>query len=298
MIERSKLTLMTFPMDEDIQKKRLTYDDVFRLAVECGLSYLDVMHVSKKAIPQYVSLMEKYKISVYCYIDVVSLFLPDWMIRASVKAGIKTAKSLRAEKFMIVPYIPVMDTGKATRWGREKTLQKLAHGFAIAVREGRQQDIPICFETTPRSEIHLSGTKDCLEVLTNVSGLEYVHDTANMLPAGEQPLTAFETMLPYTSHIHLKDVTLTDTANPGPFAEVTGDGKQMTRCRWGDGVIPIQRIVQTAKAQGYQGKYAIEYASPELSNRSFADHKQQLQLFLQHLDCAAEPVNGFLREQQ
>ena len=289
---------MTFPMDEDIKKKLLTHDDVFRLAVECGLSYLDVMHVSKKAIPQYVSLMGEYKVSVYCYIDVVSLFLPDWMIRATVKSGVKTAKSLRAEKFMIVPYIPIVDTGKASRWGREKTLQKLAHGFAIAVREGRQQDIPICFETTPRSEIHLSGTKDCLEVLTNVSGLEYVHDTANMLPAGEQPLTAFETMLPYTSHIHLKDVTLTDTANPGPFAEVTGDGKQMTRCRWGDGVIPIQRIVQTAKAQGYQGKYAIEYASPELSNRSFADHKQQLQLFLQHLDCAAEPVNGFLREQQ
>ena len=284
MIERSKLSLMTFPMDEDIKKKLLTHEDVFRLAVECGLSYLDVMHVSKKAIPQYVSLMGKYKVSVYCYIDVVSLFLPDWMIRATVKAGVKTAKSLRAEKFMIVPYIPIVDTGKASRWGREKTLQKLAHGFEIAVREGQLQDIPVCFETTPKSAIYLSGAKDCTEVLAKVNGLEYVHDTANMLPAGEQPLTAFETMLPYTSHIHLKDVTLSESPNPGPFAEVTSDGKLMTRCLWGDGVIPIQKIVQTAEAQGYQGKYAIEYASPELPNRSFADHKQQLQLFLHHLD--------------
>ena len=62
-------------------------------------------------------------------------------------------------------------------------------GFQTAVAEGKKRGLTVCFETTPHDELALSSAKDCGTVLNAVNGLKLVFDTANMLPAGEAPLT-------------------------------------------------------------------------------------------------------------
>ena len=80
----------------------------------------------------------------------------------------RVAKDLGAEFFMIVPYYPVIDNRKAQKSGKQKTLDQLVSGFALAVEKGKEYGLKVCFETTPQEDIRLSGIEDCRYVLVRV----------------------------------------------------------------------------------------------------------------------------------
>lgn len=119
-------------------------------------------------------------------------------------------------------------------------------------------------------------------MLEQVPGLRLVYDTANMLPCGEDPLEYYRALSQYVVHTHAKDVALSAYQDTGmeKYAERVLDGRAMTCCVSGRGVVPLRQICDEMEKQGYTGAYALEYAHPEQSPAGYDLHSRQLQ---QHL---------------
>ena len=281
-----RFSLMTMNLAKELIRGSMTVEDALRLVAEEGIPYVDVMRVSPKELGTYQKAITATGVKVCCYICYVSLFSGEKAIRSALEKDLCTAKSLGAQRVMIVPYYPVIDHRKAKKLGREQTLEALVRGFQIAVAMGREFGLDVCFETTPQEDIRLSGTDDCLYVLERVPGLSLVLDTANMLPHGDEPLTAYEALKKYIVHVHLKDVTL-HKARPSPFPdERSADGRRMQLVAIGEGVIPVREIYHRMLADGYEGAFAIEYARPRSGMCKKAEHRTQLEKHLAALQIA------------
>ena len=71
-MDRSRLSLMTFPMDVDIWKKTMSVADIFRLAKQAKIPHVDVMNINKKDLELYCAAIQETGVRVYVYIMRVS----------------------------------------------------------------------------------------------------------------------------------------------------------------------------------------------------------------------------------
>lgn len=279
-MNRSKLSLMTFQMGLEVFLRKMTITDTLKLAKDAGVPCVDLMGVGGKNLPLYQQAMVQTNVRVCCYITSISFFGEKDAMKAQIERDLETAAALQAKMLMIVPYAGGKDLTLAETMAEQDVRQKMIEGFRLAVALGEKRSIPVCFETTPHHELRLSGTADCKAVLDAVPGLGFVFDTANMLPAGDDPLEAYETLKSYIVHVHLKDVALQPCKRPSKYAESSHDGKIMKCVVWGEGVIPVGEIYRRLQRDGYQGFYAIEYARPKGILSGFEKHKAQLDRFL------------------
>ncbi len=279
-MKTERLILMTFPMALDILLGRMRVADTLRLAKNAGIPYVDLMGVDQKKLPLYQQAIAQTDVQVCCYITSISFFKETDVLKTLIERELETAAALQANMMMIVPYMGGKDLKLAGAMAEQDVRQKMIDGFRLAVQMGRQKAIPICFETTPRPELRLSATSDCKAVLDAVPGLGLVFDTVNMLPAGDDPLEAYEKLKSYIVHVHLKDVALKPSSRPPKFAECTRDGKIMQCVVWGAGVIPVGDIYRRLLKDGYQGNFAIEYARPQGFACGIEKHQEQLRHFL------------------
>lgn len=278
-----QFSLMTFGLAKDFAKKTMTIQNSMELAADAGIPCVDVMRVAAKSVPEYRTAMAATGVKVYCYISCISFFAKEKAICSALDRDMAVARDLGAKLFMIIPYYMVIDNKKAKKLGRERVLELMVRGFRLAVEKGKEYSLKVCFETTPAEEIHLSGTEDCQYVLERVHGLGLVFDTANMLPHGDETLTAYETLKEYVIHVHLKDVSLVD-AKPSLFPdERAADGRLMRGAVFGQGVIPVREVYERMLQDGYTGQFAIEYVRPTNRACAIRDHEPQLKLHLQHL---------------
>lgn len=279
-MNKNQLSLMTFPMALDILLGRMRVADTLQLAKNAGIPYVDIMGVNQKKRALYQHAVIQTDVHVCCYITSISFFEEKDIVKKRIVHELETAAALQAKMLMIVPYSGGKDLMLARTMDEQAVRKKMIDGFRLAVHMGEQKAIPVCFETTPRPELHLSGTKDCRKVLDSVPGLGLVFDTANMLPAGDAPLEAYEELKNYIVHVHLKDVALKSCNRPPKFAECSHDGKIMTCSVWGTGVIPVGDIYHRMLEDGYHGNFAIEYAHPKGLVCGIERHQEQLQRFL------------------
>jgi sugar phosphate isomerase/epimerase len=263
----------------------MTVEDTLKLASISGIPFLDIMVLSKKDLPKYIEAMKKYPVKVKCYISNNSFFRRETVITKQLDEDMEKAKKLGAELFMIVPMYNIGDPKKATRLGRTKVQDIMTRYFMIAVEKGKKIGLKVCFETTPRDEVCLSGTQDCLKILTKVPGLGLILDTANMLPHGDTPMEAYEILKDYIVHVHLKEVALTDKKFPKSLfmSESTPEGKVMKVVVFGEGCIPVKDIYSRMEADGYTGTYALEYAHPDGGACGIEKHIPQVKLFVDYL---------------
>lgn len=284
-MDKNRFSLMTFPLDMEILKKKMTIADTFHIAADSGLRYVDVMRIQPNKIQEYQNAIAQTGVKIYCYIGVISFFEEENKIIKSLEQEIQTAKNVGASLFMIVPYYAMIDTRKAKRMGRTETLNKLVRGFQLAVKLGKKYSLKICFETTPQDCICLSGTEDCKYVLERVPDLGLVLDTANMLPHGDTTMDAYEQLKQYIVYMHLKDVRL----KKAPFSlwelELTKDGKQMECVVFGEGIIPIKELYERMLQDGYEGRFALEYARPSYKVCDIQTHTKQVLKFIDYLEC-------------
>lgn len=283
-MKRERFSLMTFNLEKDIRKKTMTLQDTLTLAAEAGLSQIDVMRAGAKSVPEYQAAMTATGVSVYCYISCVSFFAKEAAVCSALERDMAVARDLGAKLFMIVPYYPMVDNRKAKKLGRGPVLEVMVRGFRLAVEMGKKYGLKVCFETTPAEEIRLSGTQDCKHVLDHVPGLGLVFDTANMLPHGDEPLTACEALKEQIVHVHLKDVVLVN-AKPSFFPdERAADGRLMQGAVFGQGAIPVRNIYTRLRESGYNGSFAIEYMRPGKKVCSRQEHLTELQKYLSYLE--------------
>ena len=162
-------------------------------------------------------------------------------------------------------------------------LERMVKGFQLAVKKGKEYGLEVCFETTPEDVVCLSGTEDCRYVLDRVPDLGLVFDTANMLPHGDDTLSAYEALKDRIVHVHLKDVELLNT-KPSLFEnEVAADGRLMRGTVYGKGVIPVKEVFDRMCADGYNGVFAIEYVRPKSETCNLQEHGSYLKPYLEHL---------------
>lgn len=283
-MKRECFSLMTFNFEKDIRKKTMTLQDTLTLAAEAGLSRIDMMRADAKSVPEYRAAIAATGVSVYCYISCVSFFAKEAAVCSALERDMAVAKDLGAKLFMIVPYYPMVDNRKAKKLGREPVLKLMVWGFQLAVETGKKYGLKVCFETTPAEEIRLSGTQDCEYVLERVPGLGLVFDTANMLPHGDEPLTACEALKEHIVHVHLKDVALVN-AKPSFFPdERAADGRLMQGAVFGQGVIPVRDIYIRLRESGYNGSFAIEYMRPGRKACARQEHRTELEKYLSYLE--------------
>jgi len=283
-MNKYQLSLMTFPMALDLLIGRMRVADTLLLAKNADIPYVDLMAVSKKKLHLYQQAIKQTNVHVCCYIASMSFLEEEDIVKAQIQSGIETAMALQAKMLMIVPYSGAKELMLARTMTEQDVRQKMIDGFRLAVQRGRQKGISICFETTPHPELHLSGTADCKMVLDSVPNLGLVFDTANMLPAGDDPVDSYEKLKKYIVHVHLKDVALRIGKQPSKYAECSHDGKVMQCVVWGTGVIPVGDIYHRMLKDGYQGSFAIEYVHPKGLVCGISKHQEQLDKFL----CSTE----------
>ena len=278
-MDRSRFSLMTFPMDIDLLKRTMSVRDIFELAKQAGISNVDVMNVREKQLPQYLEAMKKTDVQVYTYMTQIRFLGNDRRRDKAIMDALKIARLLNASFLMIVPY-GFPDGYRAEKLGRERIKRRMIEGFRKAVELGKLFGIRICFETTPHDASCLSGTRDCLDLLNAVDGLEFVFDTANMLPHGDDPMEAYTALKGRISHVHLKDVVLEPQAKILKHSEHTPDGRLMRCVTWGNGIIPVCQLYRQMLKDGYTGQFAIEYVHPE-GKYDLEGHILQLNRFLE-----------------
>lgn len=277
-MDRSKLSLMTFPMDIDIRKKTMSIADTFRVAQQADIPYVDVMNISKSRVNMYCDAMQETGVRVYVYIMCVSFLGSRKKRNKAIETGLKIAGSLGAKYMMIVPYC-FPDAYRAKKLGVTEVKYRMLDGFREAVRMAKPLGIRVCFETTPHDVSCLFGTQDCLDILNAVPKLEFVFDTANMLSHGDDPLEAYEVLKNRISHVHLKDVVLLNEKCILRHSEHTPDGKRMKCVTWGTGIIPVMEIYNRMLADGYKGCFAVEYVHPEGGPCGMEKHMERLSSF-------------------
>lgn len=280
MYDKSRMSLMTFPMLVDIALGSISIEDSMLVAKENGVPYIDVMRVGKKDIAKYRAAMKETGVRVYTYIASISFISSLASRNGSIRKNLETASALGAKYMMIVPY-SATTRKKAQRLGPDRVKELMIEGFSEATRIGKEYDIRICVETTPHDISRLSGTQDCLDILNAVPELDFVFDTANMLPHGDEPLDAYEKLKGRIAHVHLKDVALIEQKRVSSFAERSADGRVMKCVVWGRGVIPVQELYERMLADGYSGCFAIEYAHPDAMRCRVDEHIKQLGRFFE-----------------
>lgn len=281
-MDLNRFSLMTFRMDPDVEKGKITVLDTFLIAKESGIPFVDVLNVNNQQIPMYQNAVAKTGVKVYAYIEVISFLDPEEKWIGPLCKAAEKAKNLDAKYLMIVPY-GFYDVYRAQTMGKEMVFQYMVSGFRKAVEVGKASGIRICVETTPHAESCLSSTADCMRILDAVNDLDLVFDTANMLPCGEDPLEAYALLKNRISHVHLKDVVIRYDTDVPPYSEHTADGGMMECTVWGDGIIPIKRLYEAMLADGYSALFAIEYARPQEDLCSTEQHIAQIDKFAQYL---------------
>lgn len=277
-----KFSLMTFPINNDLLKKRISVEAIFRAAKENGILHVDVLRIPEKMLPEYKRVMNSTGVSVYCYTTVISFFEKPEAYEKKLQQELSVAKELGASLMMIVPYYFVIDTRKAKKLGRDKVRELMVAGYTAAVKIGKKFDLQVCFETTPQDDICLSGTEDCRYVLEHVEGLKLVLDAANMLPHGDTTLEAYEALKEYIVYVHLKEVKLISRKKSLMDKEMTADGWEMVPSVHGTGVIPLRKLISRMEADKYDGVYAIEYVYPDVKKATYHDHVAQIGRFVNY----------------
>ena len=250
----------------------------FKLCQACvrnGIPYIDLMSIELHAygMDAVKHIMTATGIKVNCYIVVldVSSYIPE-DIKKSMNKYFAEAKLLGTDKIMIIPYGITCSDEKEERAAADKIIKCLQ----IAEKEAARCDITVCVEDTPSCHIPLSSTEECHYILSKVPGLKLVFDTANMIAGGSVPLESYEKLKGYISHVHLKDVCY------GEDGDECADGRKIVCVPWGQGIVPLNQLMQRMKADGCTKTAMIEYTEPE--NHSYMGHEEHLQRFLAMFD--------------
>lgn len=281
MIQKDRMSLMTFNIASDLACGTMKIIDVLQLAKNAGVPYVDLMNISSRELNVYQDAMQETGVKLACYIAQVDFLRAEEHWMPQLHGGLQAAAALNAQRMMIVPFSDGEDMQLVREMESDAVLYRMTEGFRFAVAEGKKHNMPVCFETTPHEIFRLSGTADCMQVLQAVPGLGLVFDTANMLPHGDDPVEAYEALKQYTVHVHLKDVKLVSGPEREAYWEKARDGRGMQCTVWGEGEIPVMDIYRRLLRDGYDGLFAIEYTHPEETVCGPEEHLAHLKRFFE-----------------
>lgn len=274
----SEFSVMTFPFLPERVFGWISRKKLVSLIAKYGFPAVDLMDLSEGSAKRYKKLLTERGMKTNCYIASVSVLGKENAVKARLNKQMAIARLLGARYFMLVP---AGYSKCAEQTWREKLLFAFSH--CVQCAEG----LTVCFETTPNAKSLLSSASDCRDILERVQGLKYVFDTANMRPAGEEPLSHYEALKEYVAYAHIKDVKLQRKGEKAPAftgAEYTAAGERMVCVPYGEGVTPVKEMVSRLKADGYTGLFALEYSRPLGLLHGEKGHEAHLKKYIRGLE--------------
>ena len=103
----------------------------------------------------------------------------------------------------------------------------------------------------------------CLDVLKSVKGLGLIYDSGNFLLAGENPIDAVKTLMPYIQRVHIKDRTYTEVE--GSPMQISIDGKKTYTTTLGQGDCFIKEVVNLVKDSYERIDFVMEFDFTKLN---------------------------------
>jgi predicted dehydrogenase/sugar phosphate isomerase/epimerase len=268
-----ELSLMTFPMAGDVMLGRMNIDKICKMADKANLHYIDIMEFEIKinGMKKTKQALKDNNIKVSCLMaELHFLTGKEDKIREKIKMSLEHARELGTDKLMIIPF-SALEIKKLQKLTKQEKQDRLVKYFTMAVQMGKKENIKISVEDTPNFHVPLAKIEDCKYLLERVPGLGLAYDTANMLVEGEDPIAFYQELKQFIRHVHLKDIKYVKDRK---MADRTRDGKRFICCPWGEGIIPISKIADMLRADGYTDTAGIEYSHADGKGTYEVNRKQ------------------------
>lgn len=270
-----KLNLVTYAMETDISKKTMSIDETLRLAHAAGLKFVDAMSVSRAhELEEYISAGKRTGVGVYCYTTEISFLGNIDRVWNILKMQLRIASVLGAKLFLIIPYVDG-DERKAKNLDKEQLLQTMSHYFTIAIKEAAKYGLRVCFENSDKDCYGLYSPEECNKLLEKTQGLGLVFNTAHAAAYGDDALKFHDAVKNYIVHVHLKDVTITQSTN----AEGTPE-RVIKDAIPGSGAVPIREIYDSMLKLGYPGRFGVCYSHPDDKPLTLTQNSARLPQYL------------------
>lgn len=258
------LSLMTFSMLKDAFHQQMDAETLCQVAAENGMSAMDLMTIDPVVYgkERLLAAMKNQGIRCGCLIANISFYSHPERVEDELRAALELAAEFETKELMVIPGASdPEDQAACGKLTREQQLDSAVQHFATAVEMAKEYGIRIGFENTPHAFKYLASPEDCQYVLDRVPGLGLIFDTGNFRVADTRcdELAIYEQLKSYITRVHLKDVVIGDFET----GEACVDGQKIRAVVTGSGVIPIQELVERLIRDGYQGDFAVEYASPD-----------------------------------
>ena len=275
-----KLSLLTFPTQMDIRQGKIRFEDFCAALQKNGIRYVDMMkpEVDLNGASKTLEILHNHGLKTGCYIANIPMGkINDRKVSALLKEALETAKAMEAGTLMIIP-LGMLENIIKPRRNKQKLADSYIHNFRLAVELAKNYGIQVAFEDTPSCRFPLSSAQECKKLLEAVDGLKLVFDTANMVPGGDEPLEFYRQLKPHICHVHLKDIRYVEKSG-----DECADGRFISVCMWGDGIIPVRQLAELLEGDGFDGICAIEYTKPVQADPE--GHREHIGTFLRHLEA-------------
>ncbi len=146
---------------------------------------------------------------------------------------------------------------------KPRALRRMAEGLRRVVGHAQPLGVRVTLEDFPNRLAPNDSIAGMQELLMRVPGLGLTFDNGNWVFAGDDPVTAANTLAPYIFNVHLKDWE----PCPEPSSLHLPDGTPVRGGRHGQGLLDQPAILGALAENGYDGFMAFEYEGP-------ADHQQ------------------------
>lgn len=236
-----KLALCAGSFVEDIRKKRITLEEVLRLAGEYAFPAVeireDLLGEKAKELPQIRVLAEKLNIELVYASKIWPLNNDVAKMEEAASntlVGIEDARLLGADTYKIGfgPIDSLLDLG-----------EKQYSVFNSIVESAEKRKVTVCLENTNRE---LGGRPNLLrEFLQRVDSayIKTCFDSGNFALWGQDPVEAARELTDFIGYVHVKDLK-----------------KGESDTTWlGNGDIDFPRLFESFRTQGYEGYICFEF---------------------------------------
>ena len=170
------------------------------------------------------------------------------------KEHLEIAVDAEAPHIMIPPFARV--NSKGLEEDRKEWIGYFEEIFPLAEAAG----IPLTLESTGLPDSPIVSAEEHLEVFRHVPGLKLVFDNGNTFCA-DDPLNAFQTLLPWIIHVHLKDTYISDVSDG--ISMKKRNGKYTRQAMIGRGQQDLRTFLKLVSAVGYNRWITLESSDPE-----------------------------------
>lgn len=244
--------IIPYYRDKDVCSLHKRYRKLFSDICSLGIKLVDMADFEVNYIGEdyLLNMLGDLGMELNCYITMGEFARRE--LPKHIPQAIAFCKRAKIGKLMLVSieYPSIADTIK------EEIHKNYIKNFSIITNETHSSNITCIFEDTPNLSLHLCKTPDVKNILSNVDGLQFVYDSANMLFAGEDPIAYARNLSGKIAHVHLKDIKILDEKTDS--GERMPDGRKTVITPPGEGLVPFKIVIPELHKLGYTGNYVIE----------------------------------------